>query len=78
MANRRCWDTSIPARWSCPSGRASGPGTKYAIVGKVRDGGYILFSGDVDAKWYKVYTQAGTFRGYMSANKILRMESPQF
>ena len=55
-----------------------GPGTKYAIVGKVRDGGYILFSGDVDAKGYKVYTQAGTFRGSMSANKILRMESPQF
>ena len=55
-----------------------GPGTKYAIVGKVRDGSYILISGDYDATWYKVYTQQGVFRGYMSARKVMKLESPQF
>ena len=55
-----------------------GPGTKYAIVGKVRDGSYILISGDFEDRWYKVYTQKGTFRGYISANKVERMESPAF
>ena len=55
-----------------------GPGTKYAIVGKVRDGGYILYSGKYGDSWYKVYTQAGTFRGYMSAKKIQPTESPSF
>jgi len=55
-----------------------GPGTKYAIVGKVRDGGYILISGEYNDRWYKVYTQKGVFRGYISANKVMRMESPAF
>ena len=55
-----------------------GPGTKYAIVGKVRDGGYILISGEFNDRWYKVYTQKGAFRGYISANKVMRMESPAF
>lgn len=55
-----------------------GPGTKYAIVGKVRDGGFILYSGKYGDSWYKVYTQAGTFRGYMSAKKIQPTESPSF
>ncbi len=55
-----------------------GPGTKYAIVGKVRDGSFILISGDYDAKWYKVYTQNGTMRGYISGNKVDKMESPTF
>ena len=55
-----------------------GPGTGYAIVGKVRDGSYILCSGDYGEKWFKVYTQTGTLRGYMSANKISILESPCF
>ena len=55
-----------------------GPGTRYAIVGKVRDGGYILCSGDYSDGWFKVYTQTGTFRGYMSAMKIQITESPCF
>jgi N-acetylmuramoyl-L-alanine amidase len=55
-----------------------GPGTNYAIVGKVKDGRCILYSGEYGDKWYKVYTQNGTFRGYMSANKILETESPAF
>lgn len=55
-----------------------GPGTKYAIVGKVRDGGFILISGEFNDRWYKVYTQKGAFRGYISANKVMRMESPAF
>lgn len=55
-----------------------GPGTKYAIVGKVRDGGYILYSGNFGDSWYKVYTQTGTFRGYMSAKKIQATETPSF
>ena len=55
-----------------------GPGTKYAIVGKVKDGGYILISGEYDDPWFKVYTQNGTMRGYISAKKVLRIESPEF
>ena len=55
-----------------------GPGTKYAIVGKVRDGGYILINSGSDASWLKVYTQKGKFRGYISANKVVKMESPVF
>ena len=55
-----------------------GAGTKYAIVGRVRDGSYILISGEYDDRWFKVYTQKGTFRGYISANKVLRIESPMF
>lgn len=55
-----------------------GPGTNYAIVGKVKDGKSILYSGEYGDKWYKVYTQTGTFRGYMSANKIMETESPAF
>ena len=55
-----------------------GPGTKYAIVGRVHDGSYILISGDYDARWYKIYTQKGVLRGYISANKVSRMESPEF
>jgi uncharacterized protein YgiM (DUF1202 family) len=55
-----------------------GPSTRHAIVGKVRDGSYILISGDFEDRWYKVYTQKGVFRGYISANKVERLESPQF
>ncbi|MBR6980305.1 MAG: SH3 domain-containing protein [Prevotella sp.] len=55
-----------------------GPGTRYAIVGKVRDGSFILCSGDYDDGWYKVYTQTGVFRGYMSASRINITESPCF
>ena len=55
-----------------------GPGTKYAIVDKVKDGSYILISGEYDDAWYKVYTQKGVLRGYISAKKVLRMESPEF
>ena len=55
-----------------------GPGTRYAIVGKVRDDSYILCSGDFEDGWYKVYTQTGTFRGYMSAKKLEVTESPCF
>lgn len=55
-----------------------GPGSKYAIVGKVRDGSYILCSGYNGEGWVKVYTQSGVLRGYMSANKISPTESPCF
>ena len=55
-----------------------GPGTKYAIIDKVRDGSYVLVSGDFEDKWYKIYTQKGVYRGYISANKLLPMESPSF
>ena len=55
-----------------------GPGTKYAIVGKVLDGGFILISGDINDRWYKIYTQKGVLRGYISANKVMRLESPAF
>lgn len=55
-----------------------GPGTNYAVVGKVRDGSYILYSGDFNSNWYKVYTQKGVFRGYMAASKLESLESPQF
>ena len=55
-----------------------GPGTNNAIVGKVRDGSYILCSGDYSDKWFKVYTQTGTLRGYISANKVNILESPCF
>ena len=55
-----------------------GPGTNYPVVAKVRDGSYILYSGDYGDSWLKVYTQNGTFRGYMSASKIEPLESPCF
>ena len=55
-----------------------GAGTQYEIVGKVKDGSFILWSGDYDSKWKAVYTQQGVFRGYMSGNKIEAMESPMF
>ena len=50
-----------------------GPGTKYVL-----DGSYVLISGDYGDKWYKIYTQRGAFRGYISANKLEDMESPEF
>ena len=55
-----------------------GPGTKYAIVGKVRDGSCILISGEEGDRWYKIYTQKGVLRGYISANKVMRVDSPAF
>ena len=55
-----------------------GPGTKYAIVGRKKDGSFILYSGDYSDRWYKVYKQTGEFIGYLSANKIEAMESPSF
>ncbi len=55
-----------------------GPGTKYEIVDKVRDGSFVLISGDYGDKWYKIYTQKGAFRGYISASKLVDMESPAF
>ena len=55
-----------------------GPGTNYAIVGKVKDGSFILYSGNYDDKWLKVYTQKGELRGYMSGSKINALESPSF
>jgi len=55
-----------------------GPGTKFAIVDRVLDGSCILISGDYDAKWYKIYTQRGKLRGYISANKVMRIDSPSF
>ncbi len=38
----------------------------------------VLISGDYGDKWYKIYTQRGAFRGYISANKLEDMESPEF
>ena len=55
-----------------------GPGTNYAIVGKVRDGSYVLVSGDYGECWLKVYTQKGDLRGYISASKLEPLESPGF
>ena len=55
-----------------------GPGTKYAIVDKMRDGSYILISGEYDDPWFKVYNQKCVFRGYISAKKVLRLESHEF
>lgn len=55
-----------------------GPGTKYDIVGRVKDGGFILYSGGSNDQWYKVYKQDGTFRGYMARNKIMKTASPSF
>lgn len=54
------------------------PGTNYTIVGKVKDGSFILYSGNYDDKWLKVYTQKGELRGYMSGSKINALESPSF
>lgn len=47
-----------------------GPGVNYPIVDKVRDGSTIWYSGR--GSWLKVYYGDGSFRGYMSANKIIR------
>lgn len=55
-----------------------GPGTKYAIVEKVRDGSMVLVSGDMGSNWFKVYNQKAVFRGYISASKLMFMESPSF
>lgn len=55
-----------------------GPGTSYAIVDKVKDGTFILWSGDYGDKWFRVYTQQGAFRGYISSSKIDFFESPTF
>ncbi len=55
-----------------------GPGTQYPIVEKVKDGSFILWSGDYNDKWKAVYTQQGRLRGYISGNKIDALESPQF
>ncbi len=49
----------------------SGPGTRYSIVKKVRDGSDILFSGRPGDSWYRVYDRNGDYMGYMSANKII-------
>lgn len=54
-----------------------GAGSSYDIVGKVKDGSYILYSRSSNG-WYKVYTQSGAFRGFMSASKINMTESPAF
>ena len=55
-----------------------GPGTSYAIAEKVKDGSYVLYSKNGSNGWYKVYTQSGNFRGYISASKIYMTESPAF
>lgn len=55
-----------------------GPGTQYAVVEKVKDGSFILYSGDYGDKWKAVYTQQGKLRGYISGNKIEALESPRF
>lgn len=55
-----------------------GPGTNHPIVGRVKDGGYIIYSGGEDDRWWKIYKQDGTFRGYMSRNKITVINSPGF
>jgi N-acetylmuramoyl-L-alanine amidase len=57
-----------------------GAGTKYAIVGRVKDGSYILVNQDPTGEqhWLKVYTQEGKLRGYISRNKLMPLESPAF
>ncbi len=55
-----------------------GPGTQYAIVEKVKDGSFILYSGNYDDKWKAVYTQQGKLRGYISGSKLEPLESPRF
>lgn len=53
-----------------------GPGTKYPVVKKVKDGSYILWSGDFQDAWYKVYNQQGVFLGYISSSKMQLFDSP--
>ena len=55
-----------------------GPGTNYAVVGKVKDGSFILYHTDFNGSWYQVYTQQGKLRGYISASKVDQLESPEF
>lgn len=56
-----------------------GPGTSHPIVGRVKDGSYILYSGSpVNDAWLKVYSQGGTLRGYMSSTRLVALESPEF
>ena len=55
-----------------------GPGTNYAVVGKVKDGSFILYHTDFNGFWYQVYTQQGKLRGYISASKVEQLESPEF
>ena len=56
-----------------------GPGTSHPVVGRVKDGSYILYSGSpVNDAWLKVYSQGGTLRGYMSSTRLVALESPAF
>lgn len=55
-----------------------GPGTGYAVVGKVKDGSFILYNGNYDDSWYQVFTQQGKLRGYISASRVEPLESPGF
>lgn len=54
-----------------------GPGTSYDVVGKVKDGSFVLVSARY-SDWLKVYSQGGTFRGYISSKKVQLLEGPTF
>lgn len=55
-----------------------GPGTSYEVVGRVKDGSFILVNRAFGVDWLKVYTQGGSFRGYISADKAQIIEGPEF
>jgi len=55
-----------------------GPGSKYSVLCKVKDGSFILYHPDENAQWIKVYNQNGTFKGYIHQSKLTVIESPSF
>ncbi|MCQ2254644.1 MAG: hypothetical protein MJZ29_04040 [Bacteroidaceae bacterium] len=57
-----------------------GKGTNTAIVGKVKDGSFILVNASDcynGASWLRVYNQRGALRGYISARKVGMGEYPE-
>lgn len=48
----------------------SGPGTRYSIVDKVRDGSWI-FVMPQQGSWSTVHTSSGKYRGWISNSKII-------
>lgn len=55
-----------------------GPGTSYDVVGRVKDGTFILVNQAFGVKWLRVYTQGGALRGYVSTDKVQIIEGPTF
>ncbi len=50
----------------------SGPGTKYRIIGKVKDGTYVYADPTINGRvWSKVYYANGSFRGWIADSKLM-------